>query len=74
MLNSLEFRGEEIILTRSRHKIARINPGSPHLTALQSKGDLYRTCLMMRVPPGLPRAACRVFRLPARPSSMASPS
>ena len=43
MLDSLEFRGEEIILTRSRHKIARIIPGSPHLTAIQAMGDLYRT-------------------------------
>lgn len=43
MLDSLEFRGEEIILTRSGHKIARIIPGSHHLTALQAMGDLYRT-------------------------------
>ncbi len=32
MLDSLEFRGEEIILTRSKHKIARIIPGTPYLT------------------------------------------
>ncbi len=43
MLDSLEFRGEEIILTRSRHAIARILPGSPYLTAQQAMGDLYRT-------------------------------
>jgi hypothetical protein len=43
MLENLEFRGEEIILTRSRHKIARIIPGSPPLTALQAMGDQYRT-------------------------------
>jgi len=43
MLDSLEFRGEEIILTRSKHQIARIIPGTPHLTAIQAMGDLYRT-------------------------------
>ncbi|MDA8426201.1 MAG: hypothetical protein M0Z80_08675 [Treponema sp.] len=43
MLDSLEYRGEEIILTRSKHKIARIMPGSPHLTAIQAMGDLHRT-------------------------------
>ena len=43
MLDSIEFQGEEIILTRSKHEIARIIPGSPHLTAIQAMGDLFRT-------------------------------
>ena len=34
MLDLVEFKGEEIVLIRNKHKIARITPGSPHLTAL----------------------------------------
>lgn len=43
MLDLVEFRGEEIVLLRNKHKIARITPGSPHLTALEAMSDLYRT-------------------------------
>lgn len=43
MLDLVEFRGEEIILIRNKHKIARILPGSPHLTAIEAMSDLYRT-------------------------------
>lgn len=39
----IEFKGEEIVLIRNRHKIARIIPGTPHMTALEALSDLYRT-------------------------------
>jgi antitoxin (DNA-binding transcriptional repressor) of toxin-antitoxin stability system len=42
-LDRLEFGGEEIILVRNKNKIARIIPGSPHLTAIEAMGDIYRT-------------------------------
>ena len=43
MLDLVEFKGEEIILIRNKHKIARITPGSAHLTAIEAMSDLYRT-------------------------------
>ncbi|HAK46535.1 MAG TPA: type II toxin-antitoxin system Phd/YefM family antitoxin [Spirochaeta sp.] len=43
MLDLVEFRGEEIILIRNKHKIARILPGAPYLTAMEAMSDLYRT-------------------------------
>lgn len=42
-LDRLEFGGEEIIIIRNRHKIARIIPGTPHMTALEAMADLYQT-------------------------------
>ena len=42
-LDRVEFGGEEIIIVRNTHKIARIIPGSPHLTALEAMADLYQT-------------------------------
>jgi len=42
-LDRLEFGREEIILVRNNHKIARIIPGSPHLTAIEAMADIYRT-------------------------------
>ena len=46
-LDRLEFGGEEIIITRNKRQIARILPGSHHMTALEAMADLYRT-----LPPG----------------------
>lgn len=43
MLDLVEFKGEEIVLIRNKHKIARITPGSPHLTAIEAMSDLYKT-------------------------------
>ena len=42
-LDRIEFGGEEIIIIRNKHPIARILPGSPHLTALDAMADLYQT-------------------------------
>jgi PHD/YefM family antitoxin component YafN of YafNO toxin-antitoxin module len=43
MLDLVEYKREEIILIRNKHKIARITPGSPHITAIEAMSDLYRT-------------------------------
>jgi len=32
-----------IIITRNKRQIARILPGSHHMTAIEAMGDLYRT-------------------------------
>lgn len=42
-LDRLEFGGEEIIVIRNNHKIARLIPGSHHMTALEAMADLYHT-------------------------------
>ena len=43
VFDRIEHKGEEVILMRNKHRIARIIPGSPHLTAIEAMGDLYRT-------------------------------
>ncbi|MBI1883317.1 MAG: type II toxin-antitoxin system Phd/YefM family antitoxin [Chlamydiae bacterium] len=43
VLDQLEFMGEEVMIVRNHHNVARIIPGSPHLTALEALADLYRT-------------------------------
>ena len=43
VFDRIEHKGEEIVLIRNKHRIARIIPGSPHLTAVEAMGDLYRT-------------------------------
>jgi len=43
VFDRIEHKGEEIVLMRNKHRIARIVPGSPHLTAIEAMGDLYRT-------------------------------
>jgi antitoxin (DNA-binding transcriptional repressor) of toxin-antitoxin stability system len=43
VFDRIEHNTEEIILFRNKHRVARIVPGSPHRTALEAMGDLYRT-------------------------------
>lgn len=43
VFDRIEYKGEEVVLMRNKHRIARIVPGSPHLTAIEAMGDLYRT-------------------------------
>jgi antitoxin (DNA-binding transcriptional repressor) of toxin-antitoxin stability system len=43
VFDRIEYKGEEIVLMRNKHRIAKIVPGSPHLTAIEAMGDLYRT-------------------------------
>ena len=43
MLNLVEFQGEELIITRNNHQVAKIIPGPSIMTALEALSDLYRT-------------------------------
>ena len=43
VLDRLEYEGEEIVVVRNNHPIARMIPGSPHRTALEAMADLHRT-------------------------------
>lgn len=43
VFDRIEHGGEEVVLIRNRHPIARIIPGSPWLNALEAMADLYRT-------------------------------
>ena len=43
IMDLVEYKGEEVVLTRNKQKIARITPGSPHLTAIEAMSDIYRT-------------------------------
>jgi antitoxin (DNA-binding transcriptional repressor) of toxin-antitoxin stability system len=43
VLDRLEFGGEEIIILRNDHPIARLIPGSAFRTALEAMADLHRT-------------------------------
>ena len=43
IFDRIEHGGEEVVLIRNKHPIARIVPGSPWLNALEAMGDLYRT-------------------------------
>ena len=43
VLDELERGGEEIVIVRNRHAVARMLPGAPRMTAIETFGDLYRT-------------------------------
>jgi antitoxin (DNA-binding transcriptional repressor) of toxin-antitoxin stability system len=43
ILETVESTGEEILIVRNQHPIARIVPGVAHLTALEAMADLYQT-------------------------------
>ena len=43
VLDRIEHNGEEIVLVRNNHEIARILSGSSNLTATEAMSDLYRT-------------------------------
>jgi antitoxin (DNA-binding transcriptional repressor) of toxin-antitoxin stability system len=43
MMNLVEFKGEELIIVRNNHQVARIIPGPATMTALEAMSDLYRT-------------------------------
>ena len=42
VLDELEHGGEEIVVMRNKHAVARLLPGAPRMTALEAFGDLYR--------------------------------
>ena len=43
ILDRLEHGGEEFVIYRGKHPIARVLPGSPYMTATEAMADLYRT-------------------------------
>ena len=43
MMNLVEFQGEELIIVRNNHQVAKITPGQTTMTALEAMSDLYRT-------------------------------
>jgi antitoxin (DNA-binding transcriptional repressor) of toxin-antitoxin stability system len=43
VFDRVEHKGEEVVLLRNNHQIARITPGSTYQTALEAMSDLYRT-------------------------------
>ena len=43
LLNRVEFAGEELLVVRNHHQIARIIPNTAHLTAREAMADLYQT-------------------------------
>jgi antitoxin (DNA-binding transcriptional repressor) of toxin-antitoxin stability system len=43
MMNLVEFQGEELIIIRNNHQVAKIVPGPAIMTALEAMSDLYRT-------------------------------
>jgi antitoxin (DNA-binding transcriptional repressor) of toxin-antitoxin stability system len=43
MMNLVEFQGEELIIIRNNHQVAKIIPGPAVMTALEAMSDLYRT-------------------------------
>jgi len=43
MMDLVEFQGEELIIVRNNHQVAKITPGPAKMTALEAMGDLYRT-------------------------------
>lgn len=43
MLDSVEFKREELSIVRNNHEVARIIPGPANMNALEAMADLYRT-------------------------------
>jgi antitoxin (DNA-binding transcriptional repressor) of toxin-antitoxin stability system len=43
VLDSLEQGGEEVVVLRNNHPVARLVPGAARLNAIEALGDLYGT-------------------------------
>ena len=43
LLNQVELAGEELLVVRNHHQIARIIPNTVRLTATEAMADLYQT-------------------------------
>ncbi|MBI5634201.1 MAG: type II toxin-antitoxin system Phd/YefM family antitoxin [Nitrospirae bacterium] len=43
MLDSVEFKHEELVIIRNNHEVARIIPGPASMTALEAMADIFRT-------------------------------
>ena len=43
MMNLVEFKGEELVIIRNNHQVARIIPGQARMTAFEAMSDIYNT-------------------------------
>jgi antitoxin (DNA-binding transcriptional repressor) of toxin-antitoxin stability system len=43
LLDKLEHGGEEIVIVRNAHPIAKLTPGAPRMNAMEALSDLYGT-------------------------------
>lgn len=43
LLDLLEHAGEEIVVTRNKHAVAKIVPSAPRMNAIKVLGDIYGT-------------------------------
>jgi len=43
LLDSLEHGGEEIVVMRNKHPVAKLVPGAPRMNAIEALGDIYAT-------------------------------
>jgi len=43
LLDSLEQGGDEIVVTRNKHPVAKLVPGAPHMNAIEALCDIYCT-------------------------------
>ena len=43
LLDGLEHGGEEIVIVRNHHPVAKLSPGAARLNAIEALGDLYGT-------------------------------
>ncbi len=42
-LDQVEHQGEELVVVRNQHQVAKIVPGPVKMTAIEALADLYRT-------------------------------
>lgn len=42
-LDQVEHQGEELVVVRNKHQVAKIVPGPVTMTAIEALADLYRT-------------------------------
>jgi antitoxin (DNA-binding transcriptional repressor) of toxin-antitoxin stability system len=43
ILDALEHGGDDIVIMRNKHPVARLVPGAPRMTALEALADIHRT-------------------------------
>ncbi len=43
VLDDLERGGDEVVILRGKHPVAKMVPGAPRMTALEALSDIYRT-------------------------------
>lgn len=43
LLDSMEHGGEEIVIVRNHHPVAKLSPGAARMNAIEALGDLHAT-------------------------------